>query len=43
MAKKKPKVITKKQFDKWSPEKRQAALSDRRTRIRIEDAALPAE
>jgi len=43
MAKKKPKVITKKQFDAWSPEKRQAALNDKRTRIRIEDAALPAD
>ena len=43
MAKKKPKVITKKQFDSWSPEKQQRALNDRRTRIRIEDKALPKE
>lgn len=43
MAKKKSRVITKKQFDKWSPEKQQRALNDRRTRIRIEDKALPPE
>lgn len=40
---KKSKIITKKQFDRWSPEKRQRALNDRRTRIRIEDKALPKE
>ena len=40
---KRPKIITKKQFDRWSPEKQQRALNDRRTRIRIEDRALPKE
>lgn len=40
---KKPKRITKEQFDRWSPEKQQRALNDRRTRIRIEDRALPKE
>jgi hypothetical protein len=40
---KKPKTITKKQFDSWSPERRQRALNDTRTRIRIADNALPAE
>lgn len=39
----KPKRITKEQFDRWSPERRQRALNDMRTRIRIEDRALPAE
>lgn len=40
---KKPKTITKKQFDRWSAEKQQRALNDTRTRIRIADNALPAE
>lgn len=40
---KKPKVITKGQFQKWSPEHQQRALNDRRIRIRIADDALPKE
>lgn len=40
---KKPRKITKEQFQSWSPEKQQRALNDRRTRIRIEDRALPPE
>lgn len=43
MAKKKSRVITKKQFDSWSADKQQRALNDLRTRVRIEDRALPAE
>lgn len=40
---KKPKIITKKQFDSFSPEKQQRLLNNTRTRVRIEDKALPAE
>jgi hypothetical protein len=43
MPKKKPKVITKEQFDRWSPSHQQRALADKRTRIRIETRALPKE
>ena len=38
-----PRKITKKQFDRYSPEKRQLLLNDPRMRVRIEDRALPAE
>ena len=40
---KKSRVITKKQFDSWSPQRREAALNNDRIRVRIEDRALPPE
>ena len=40
---KKPKIITKKQFDSFSAEKQQRLLNNTRTRVRIEDKALPKE
>lgn len=40
---KKPKIITKKQFDSFSAEKQQRLLNNTRTRVRIEDKALPPE
>lgn len=40
---KKSKIITKKQFDSFSSEKQQRLLNNTRTRVRIEDKALPPE